>query len=814
MNRLGIASALLLLGFSPAVAQDTGRYQTSGQVSAGAQTVNNDTSSSKLNEYRDLSDGVTIPRLRLDLFDTSGGRFLEIGGTSLTRDDRSSSLRAGSAGVWGVDVKWIETPHLLSNRAQTPYFDQGGGLFTVPGAVPITFKKLATAGGDASKVVASDDLIAAYALASIHPTALGTDRERGSVAVRYTAMDAIKLRLGYQTTAKSGSKLGYGPIGDRPPRTLNIQLAEPVDYRTQDVRLEVEHVGKGYQVQAQYLVSDFANAIDTFTWQNVFATPAAGAQFDAWDRQVAAFGRRPLAPDNQYKNAAVTFGADLPLDSRLTATASYGRLEQDQSLLPYAYHATSLADSTLPRSTAEARIDTTHFQAAYSLSPVSRLNLRAHYRYYDLDNKTPESQWNYVTSDTSNLNGTVSYQNKRVNLAYDYGTQNLGFDATYRLGFWNGSLGVGYEREEVERRYREADTTENRWTASLRARPAKGVILRARYLLGDRDGGVYNGTVTQQSYWYTAADAGTSNDNPRATFSNHPDMRRYDVSDRKRAQADVSASLTRSAFTATASIRYRKDDFDSEVQASQPLLATTLADRLAATPGDQLGLLEDKRLRYGLDLAYAVGDRFSVNVFGSVETADGRQRGLEFNEGNKQNPSAVATAELGPWTRGSSEWTADSDDRIGSLGLGANYVLVKDKITVAANYTVSRGKLDIDYQGYGVTNWDGTPFPTNHQFAFGNAPTIRHEIDVLDLALEYKVGKNLALGLGYIFDRYKLQDWQQETSTAWYESVGSEYLLRDTSRSNQWGNRLFNLGSYLAPGYEAHVGYVTVTYRF
>jgi hypothetical protein len=36
----------------------------------------------------------------------------------------------------------------------------------------------------------------------------------------------------------------------------------------------------------------------------------------------------------------------------------------------------------------------------------------------------------------------------------------------------------------------------------------------------------------------------------------------------------------------------------------------------------------------------------------------------------------------------------------------------------------------------------------------------------------------------------------------------------DTSRSHQWGNRLFNLGSFLAPGYDAHISWLAFTYRF
>jgi hypothetical protein len=46
------------------------------------------------------------------------------------------------------------------------------------------------------------------------------------------------------------------------------------------------------------------------------------------------------------------------------------------------------------------------------------------------------------------------------------------------------------------------------------------------------------------------------------------------------------------------------------------------------------------------------------------------------------------------------------------------------------------------------------------------------------------------------------------------EGVGSEFLLRDTSRSHQWGNRLFSLGTSLAPDYRAHVAWANLAVRF
>jgi hypothetical protein len=80
--------------------------------------------------------------------------------------------------------------------------------------------------------------------------------------------------------------------------------------------------------------------------------------------------------------------------------------------------------------------------------------------------------------------------------------------------------------------------------------------------------------------------------------------------------------------------------------------------------------------------------------------------------------------------------------------------------------------------------------------------------------LEIPLLQKVVLLVSYSYERYRIDDWQQGTSFPWVEPVGSEFLLRDTSRSFQWGNRLFNLGSLLAPGYDAHIGQVAFSYRF
>lgn len=816
MKRFVALWALLFAAPSAVRAQTQPADRTTGYLTNALRLFDNDTNSSKFTEYRDLRDpdNVYVSALRLDVL-SARGLFLDLAGADVSRRDQSLRLAVGDVGAWRFDAAWNEIPHFLSNKAQSPYLVRGPGLFEVPQPIVMPFKRLNTVAADAPAVLASDTVVAAYAASFLRPIGLGTQTNTGTFAWRYDGLEAVNLSVDYTHRSKTGNRPTYGPIGDRPPRTLNIALAEPVDYRTGDVRLAAGYDGGRYQARVEYVFSDFANQVDELLWQNVYATPPGGASFDTWDRLIGAYGRRPLPPDNRHHNATVTAGVDLPWESRLAVTFSYGRLEQDEALVPYAYHVDTLATRTLPRATAGARMITNHISAEYSVAPVRHLTVRTFFRRFDLDNETPASQWQYATSDASNLNGTVSFKNKRVSLPYAFDRQTMGIDATWRLRVWNSTIGLGFERHDIDREYREAGTLESVIRATWRARPNRWLSLRAKYLRGDRDGGTYDWRVTQQSYWYAPAEAGTDNDNPQFTFNDHPDMRRYDVSDRRRDQVDFTVGLTpRGAFSVSATLRYRRDDFDSDVRPAQPLLGRPLADSLAATAGDQLGLLRSSQKQVSIDLAYAPAERLALNGSLGWDAGSSRQRSLEFNENNKQNPSAVATADLGPWTRAGSEWTADFDDRTWYAGAGGTFQIAPGRATVSANYTLSLSNLDIEYAGFGVTNWDGTPFAPNYQFAFQTPPTVRQESHVADFRLDVSLARNVTMLAGYTYDYYRIRDWQQEVATPQYEPVGSEFLLRDTSQSHQWGNRLFNLGSYLAPRYTAHLGYAGLSYRF
>ena len=846
MKKFWTIAALSLLLPAAALAQDEAPVAFSGSVTAGVQQVTVDNNSAKFDEYRDLQNGFNLYDLSFFGIDTAKGNYVELSGKNLVRDDQDLRFGLGSAGTWRLSVENNKIPHNLSNKAMTPFIDRGNGVYTVPSPVLSTpINGYPNAAANTATVLATDDATAAWLSTNLHATELGTQRDKTSATLQLTPTEALKFRLTYSDDRKDGSKITYGPIGARPPDSLNIQMAEPINYVTRELKFETEYNLEKFQSLFSYTLSDFENETDTLTWQNIWAynadvnDPSLYMTSDSGTRYIGTFGARALAPDNRYQNATLSLGFDLPLASRLAATLAYGKMEQDEDLIPYstsAFGSPTPFNSTtaLARTSAEAEIETKLLNLDYTINPISRLNLRAFYRYYDLDNSTPNDDWRYVTNDTivntQAASGLAPYKNQRTNLAYDYNQQNYGLDASYGLAFWRTTLGLGYEREAIERDNREANTEEDMLKASLRTRPADWLSLRAKVLYGEREADGYNSNVTANSYWYTT---GTDNDDPKYTFSNHPDMRKFDVTDRERQQLDLAATVTPvERLDLTASYRWRNDDYESGVKPTQPLLnyagaaALTVANQTAWTPGDQLGLLESETERIALDASYAPSERLTLTAFASQEDIESTQRGLEFNENNKVNPSGVSsvndvpagvsTADLGPWTRANSQWLAKTEDTTYTVGAGLGYELVPGKLNFVTDITLARGEVDIAYSGFGVvSSFDPTvTLADNNQYAFRSPPTIKHNQQTLNASLEYQVVTNLIFGFHYLFDRYRISDWSQEANTPWAESVGSEYLLRDTSDSYQWGNRLVNMGSNLSPDYDAHMAYLSMTYKF
>lgn len=792
-------------------------------VTGGMLGVDDDTSS-KFNEYRDISNGVRIFNLRLLGYRPAGATFFESTGRNLGGDDQFLSLRAGSYGSWSAAFHLDSLPHRIASEAASPYSYDGNGMFTVPAVVAILTTTPDNVNFRASDMLENDRRIAAYLNQYVRPLPdLGTDNDRLSLQFAWSPVAAFEARVGATRESREGEKISYGALGDRPPRTLNVELPEPIDYTETALQFDFAYAHRLFDVTLEVYTPEFENNVDTLRWQSMYFGPDSNGAADynndiilAGDaivrRAVSTVGQRSLPPDNSFTNATLSVGTSTGMNGRFTATAAAGRLRQDETLLPYSYSSLTTdwnSTAKLPRLTADAAIDTLLVDLQYVFSPVGGLRLRPFARSYSLENDTPSARWHYVTSDTANnTTGSATYKNKRTNLAYAYARRNIGAEANWSAR--KTTLGLTVEQENVDRDFREADTDETIVRASASFRPLRRLNVRGRYTYGQRSADSYNTRITNSTYWYAPSEAGTDPDNPEFSFTNHPDMRRFDVSDRARNDFDLTATFNATdTLSFSANAMARQHDFDSDVAPVQPLAGTAFAGASGITPGIQLGLLSQDASRISFDANWNPTDRFGANIFVSLDGIDSKQRSLAYNEATRTSAQDPLVATAGQaWTSASNIWRADHEDRTTTLGAGFSYTLIPDRLEMSAEYALSNGALDIDYSGYGSDK----PLNTTY-YAWTSPETAEQNQQTASLQLDYSLSKRFVVGVRYLYDDYSLGDWMQEPSGGWVDEV-NEYFVRDSTLDNRWGNRLPRLGGYLAPSYSANVGYVTLAYRW
>jgi hypothetical protein len=242
-------AALPVVAFAQEAGQKAAPATNGGQVTIGIQQTHNSSNSSVFTEYRDLRNGRT-PLAFTYQATSASGLYLNLAGADVTRRDQSLGLAVGQPGVWRLKATWDELPHDLSHNARTPYTSTTPGVLDVSQTMAIAFKKLATGAADAANVVTSDAIAAAYIQANARPVELGTTLKNGAFELQYSGINSVNLSFGYTRREKAGDRVGYGPIGDRPPRTLNIQFAEPVDYAAGDLKLAAEIVKPRHHLRA------------------------------------------------------------------------------------------------------------------------------------------------------------------------------------------------------------------------------------------------------------------------------------------------------------------------------------------------------------------------------------------------------------------------------------------------------------------------------------------------------------------------------------------------------------------------------------
>src|SRR3990172_10137472 len=186
--------------------------EISGEQTIGVRQIDLDINSSKFNEYRDIRNGFYFQELSLEVLNTPNNWFLDLISKNLLLDDQSIRAKFGNLGNrWNIIISNNKTPHRFSNKAVTPYFNQGSGLFTVPDQVSIINDGDDGTGTPslvptASQMTINDSLIAAYLEGRLRPVNLEIQRELTAATLNLPNLGSFKFSLTYSDERRSGSR--------------------------------------------------------------------------------------------------------------------------------------------------------------------------------------------------------------------------------------------------------------------------------------------------------------------------------------------------------------------------------------------------------------------------------------------------------------------------------------------------------------------------------------------------------------------------------------------------------------------------------
>jgi MtrB/PioB family decaheme-associated outer membrane protein len=521
---------------------------TSGDVEAGAGYVSDD--SYKFGEYNGLNKegaypiGGIMARYR-----DEDGKYVDLTGRNLGLDNRSVDIEGGLQGKYKLFLKYDELPHYISDSAQTPYRGNGDTHLNLPPG-------WTTAGSTAGMTQLVPDL---------RGVNLQTERKRLGLGLSFIPASKWGTALSFRHEVRDGQKATAGSFFFN-----SAQLVEPVDYVTDELEASATYTTGKWQSKLSYYGSFFNDRDTSLTWQNAYNPLVPGATA----------GQRALPPDNQFHQVQLSSAYRLTESTRISGDVAVGRMEQDEDLLAATINPN--ISVTLPRTSANAKVDTLTADLKVDSAVNKKLRLNAALRYNDRDNKTPRDTFNWVTTDDF-------IAVPRSNLPYSFTDITGALGADYRISRIT-RLSGGYDYTKKERTHQEVNnTTEDTFWAkvSVQARENLDLAVKAAH-----------------------ADRSTSDYNPVAqiTPAENPLMRKFNMADRERDTAGVQASfIPHERVSITVGVDYAQDDYTNSV----------------------LGLTGSQETDFNADTSVILTEATSLHLFGGRQLIKSKQVGSQ-----------------------------------------------------------------------------------------------------------------------------------------------------------------------------------------
>jgi MtrB/PioB family decaheme-associated outer membrane protein len=668
----------------------------SGEASVlGRPLRSGDNESSKFTEYSDFN----LVTGEWDLkYEKENEYRIETDAQNVGQDDQYYSLGVNQYGKFKAGVSYDEIPHRYTFDVKTLYSGVGSGNLTLPDSLQSDLQNgVITIDQAFNSAVSGDPEF---------------DRKTTKLNFEWLAKDPFSFRTEFSYEKQDGTRPMFGSFGTA---FTPVELFEPIDNETYQIKLIAEYAKLPFFLNATYHYSNFKNNENTLIFDNPFrATDAILGP---------SRGRIDLAPDNDYHNASVSGSyTDLPFKGRISGTAAWGWMRQNDDLIPYTIN-TAIAAPALPNDSADAEVKTSLYNVMLSARPTNKMHVKGRFRYYEYDNDTQEINFpGFVSSDdffdaTPIVNQPVSYKKMRAKT-------DLGYDV------WKRSrLNLGYTYDRIEQTNREVDTIQDHiFSGAIDTNPSSWLSLKASYERTERDISNYDFDVYLGGGLDLEQLAG---------------LRKYTEADVSRDRVQFLANVFPvEPLAFSGSFIYGRDDFDKSA----------------------FGLTDDEHYILSLDADYALTDRLHLNAFYSYEKYENTQKGFGEFDG-------------GPDT----DWDAKGRDVINTAGGGIKFGIIPDRLDFDISYSYSNidGNIDFNIPGGGAVDWDSVD---------------ETELHILDTKLSYRIWKGCFVTLGYVYEKFKYDDYNVEGFT----NTPTDAILAGT----------------LPQDYTAHIGYMKLTYKF
>ena len=607
-------------------------------------------SRAKFEEYGEIRPGLFVDTFNYWAMSKNGVYAIDFWAKDIGLNNQSYSFDWSKAGEHYLSLSWDEIPHLISTSAKTIFGGVGSTLLTVDDTLQANLQanaRNATSTGAAGVTARSN--IEGFINGAATNVTIATQREKGTIDYRNTQNSKWEFKVEYSNEHRTGTRplninwgYGFGAPSALPGRPTNfVEAIQPLDDRTQNVNASAQYVGtlwgQRWIMNLGYAGSFYDNSIQSFEAENPFCITCATGS-GAGDRGPNLL-RMPLAPSNFANAFTLRNVVDLPWKSRYSSTVQYNMMRQNEPFVDTQTNGLVLPDA-LPASSANAKIDTLLFNNVVTTQLSKDVKSTLRYRYYDVDNRTPELLWgSYVQADS------LITTTDRRNLAIAYTKQNAGADLNWRAvdGL---SVGGGYGWEQYDRFRRDVNVT-NEHSAKL-------------YADADVFGGAarWRNSVLFSVRRYDKYDAVTLVEDFGLQFSeNTAQMRKFDIANRDRAKLEsfLEIPLDKS-LTITPNFGLRNDWYPTDIV-------------------NQLGVSRDNGWNAGIELAARLSANLGVVLSYNYEERERHIRDCCGDTGGRRHLGYI--------------WSSTIDQHFHTVIAAVDWKAVPNKLDFKAEYLLA-----------------------------------------------------------------------------------------------------------------------------